>query len=108
MDITEKTKPVGEMVLLKKLVPTLDKKYGNILIPHSSDKNCSMGVAEIIDLGQEAKKQTNLNKGDYVLYDYYSAFGNYPVYVITKAQNLLVKLNKTEAENFTNNYIINK
>lgn len=108
MDITDKTKPVGQMVLLKKLVPTMDKKYGNILIPHTSDKNCSMGVAEIVDLGKEAQEQTALKKGDFVLYDYYSAYGNFPVYVLTKAQNLIVKLTKTEADNFASNYVINK
>ena len=108
MDISEKTKPVGDMVLLKKLVPTLDKKYGDIFIPHTVDKNASMGVAQVIDLGKQAKEQTALKKGDYVLYDYYSAFGNYPVYVITRAENLIAKLTKTEAEEYTNNYVINK
>ena len=107
MEINEKSKPVGEMVLLKKLVPTLDKKYGDIFIPHTSDKNCSMGVAEIVDLGKEAKEATGLNKGDFVLYDYYSTFGNYPEYVITKAENLIAKLTKTEADEYTNNHVIN-
>ena len=75
MDINEKTKPVGEIVLLKKLVPTLDKKYGDIFIPHTSDKNLQMGVAQIVDMGDKAKETTGLNIGDYVFYDYYSAFG---------------------------------
>lgn len=108
MEINEKTKPVGDIILLKKLVPTLDKKYGDIFIPHTSDKNNSMGVAEIVDMGEKAKEATGLNIGDFVLYDYYSAFGNYPRYVVTRAENILVKLTKEEANDYTNNYVINK
>ena len=108
MEINEKSKPVGEMVLLKKLVPTLDKKYGDIFIPHTSDKNCSMGVAEIVDMGDKAKQATGLNNGDFVLYDYYSVFSNNPEYVVTRAENLIVRLTKEEAENYTNNYVIDK
>ena len=108
MEINEKLKPVGDMVLLKKLVPTLDKKYGDIFIPHTIDKNASMGVAQIVDLGEQAKEQTALKKGDYIMYDYYSAFGNYPEYVITRAENLILKLTKAEAEHYANSYLINK
>ena len=108
MEVNEKTKPVGDIVLLKKLVPTLDKKYGDIFIPHSSDKNCSMGVAEIVDMGDKAKQATGLNKGDYVLYDYYSVFGNNKDYVVTRAENLIARITKEEADNYTKNYVINK
>jgi co-chaperonin GroES (HSP10) len=108
MDINEKTKPVGEIVLLKKLVPTLDKKYGDIFIPHTSDKNLSMGVAQIVDMGDKAKETTGLNIGDYVFYDYYSAFGNYPEYVVTKAENLIARLTEEEAKYYANNHLINK
>lgn len=108
MEINKTTKPVGDVVLLKKLVPTLDKKYGDIFIPHSSDKNCSMGVAEIVDMGDKAKQATGLNIGDFVLYDYYSAFGNYPEYVVTRGENILARITKDEANNYTNNYVINK
>lgn len=108
MEINANTKPVGDIVLLKKLVPTLDKKYGDIFIPHTSDKNCSMGVAEIVNMGDKAKQATGLNIGDLVLYDYYSVFENYPVYVVTRAENLIAKLTEEEANNYTNNYVINK
>lgn len=108
MEINEKTKPVGDIVLLKKLVPTMDKKYGDIFIPHTSDKNCSMGVAEIVNMGDKAKQATGLNNGDFVLYDYYSVFGNHPVYVVTRAENLIARLTKEEANSYTNNYVINK
>lgn len=108
MEINEKTKPVGDILLLKKLVPTLDKKYGDIFIPHTSNKNNSMGVAEIVDMGDKAKQATGLNNGDFVLYDYYSAFGNYPEYIVTRAENIIARITKEEADDYTNNYIINK
>ena len=108
MEVNAKTKPVGDIVLLKKLVPTLDKKYGDIFIPHTANKNYSMGVAEIIDMGDKAKQATNLNIGDYVLYDYYAVFGNNKDYVVIRAENLIARLTKDEANNYTNNYVINK
>lgn len=108
MEVNIKTKPVGDIVLLRKLVPTLDKKYGDIFIPHSSDKNYSMGVAEIVDMGAKAKEATGLNNGDFVLYDYYSVFGNNRDYVVTRAENLIARITKEEADNYTNNYVINK
>lgn len=106
MEIKENYKPLGDIVLLEKLVKTMDKKYGNILIPHTTDKNYSMGVAKVIDLGREAKEQTNLNIGDYVLYDYYSVFGNNPIYVITKAENIILQLTEEQANNYKNNFVI--
>lgn len=48
-------KVLGTKVLLKKCVKTLNKKYGNIILPHDVDKNSSLGVAIIEDLGSEAK-----------------------------------------------------
>lgn len=99
--------PIGQKILLKKLVKTLDKKYGNIFIPHSVEKNQSMGIAEVIDLGNEAKKETNLKSGDFVLYDYYSVYENNSVYVITNAENIILYLTKDEAEYYINNCVIN-
>lgn len=99
-------KVLGTKVLLKKCVKTLNKKYGNIILPHDVDKNSSLGVAIIGDLGSEAKKQTQLNVGDYVLYDYYSVFENNDVYVITNAENIIVRLTKEEADNYINNYVL--
>ena len=98
--------PIGNKVILKKLVKTLDKRYGDIIIPHSVDKNLSLGVAEIIDLGSKAKKEINLSPGDYVLYDYYSVYEDNPIYVITNAENIIVVLTKDEALNYANNYVI--
>jgi hypothetical protein len=101
----ENTVPVGTRVLLKKLVNTLDKKYGNIILPHSHAKNCSLGVAQVIRLGEEAKR-TGLSENDYVLYDYYSVFSNMPDYVLTNAENIILQITEEEAEHYKNNYVI--
>lgn len=99
-------KVLGTKVLLKKCVKTLHKKYGNIILPHDTDKNNSLGIAIVQDLGIEAKNQTGLIQGDYVLYDYYSVFENNDVYVITNSENIIVKLTKQEADNYINNYVL--
>ena len=101
-----KMTPIGNKVLLKKLVKKLDKKYGDIIIPHSVGQNCSLGVAEILDLGNKAKEETNLSIGNYVLYDYYSVYEDKPIYVITNAENIIVVLTKEEADNYVKNNVI--
>lgn len=106
MDINENFIPIGDKVLLKKLVQTMDKKYGDILVPHDVDKNCSMGIAQVVNLGKQAKQQLCININDYVLYDYYSVYENNPIYVITKAENIIVQLTKEQANDYMKNYVI--
>lgn len=98
-------KPLSDLVLLKKLVKTLDKKYGDIFIPQSVSKNASLGVAQVIDLGNKAK-ELGINVNDYVLYDYYSVFENNPEYVLTKVENIILKITDTEKDNYINNCVI--
>lgn len=100
-------KPCGDKVLLKKLVNTLNKKYGDILIPQDVGKNMSFGVAEVMDLGtSESIKDSGLKIGDYVLYDFYSVFNDNPEYVITKIENIILQINEEEAIKYKNNYNI--
>lgn len=99
-------KPIGELVVLKKLVKTLDKKYGDIFIPQSQDKNASMGLGQVVDLGEKAKEY-GLNINDYVLYDYFSVFENNPDYVLTKCENIILVIDENEKNNYINNYVIN-
>lgn len=90
---------------MKKFVKTLCKKYGNIILPHDTGKNESLGIAKVEDLGAEAQN-IGLNIGDYVLYDYYSAYGNNDVYIITNCENIFLKLTEDEKDNYINNYVI--
>ncbi len=105
MSYSETMKPLGDKVLLKKLVPTLDKKYGDILLPQSNNKNGSLGVAQVIDLGSDAEKM-GLKKNDYVLYDYFSVYHNNQEFVITRVENVFLSLTEEEANDYANNYVI--
>ena len=100
-------KPCGDKVLLKKLINTLNKKYGDILIPQDVGKNMSFGVAEVIDLGSsESIKDSGLNIGDFVLYDYYSVYNDNKEYVITKIENIILQLTREEAIKYQTGYNI--
>lgn len=99
-------KVVGDKILLKKCVKIMHKKYGNIILPHDVNKNSSLCVATVYKLGAQAEKNTKLNIGDYVLYDYYSAYENNDVYVITNSENVIVRLTQQEANNYINNYVL--
>ena len=100
------TIPGKNIVLLKKLVCKLDKKYGNIILPHTYAKNASLGVAQVVKLGITAKEETGLNEGDYVLYDYYSVFQDTDDYVITKFENIILQLTYDEAQEYASSYVI--
>ena len=104
-NIYEVAKPVGDTVVLKKLVPTLDKRYGNIILPHSINKNESMGVAKVIDMGKKAY-ETGLKKDDYVLYDYYSVYENKMDYVITRVENIILIIDEEQAKEIVNSHVI--
>lgn len=100
-------KPCGDKVLLKKLINTLNKKYGDILIPQDVGKNMSFGVAKVIDLGtSESIQDSGLKIGDYVLYDFYSVFNDNPEYVITKIENIILQITEKEAIKYQNSYNI--
>jgi co-chaperonin GroES (HSP10) len=99
--------PIGNKVLLRKLIPTLDKRYGNILLPQSYAKNASLGIAEIINFGNGPEvKESGLNIGDYVLYDYYSVFQNNKDYVITNMENIILRITAEEAESYLERYVL--
>ena len=66
--------PVGKMVLLKKLKSTLVK------------------------LGNKITNEDGINVDDYVMYDYYSVFEDGPEYVITRSENIFMKVTEEEAK----------
>ena len=105
MVYSDTMKPLGDKVLLKKLVCTLDKRYGNIVLPQSFAKNASFGVAQVISMGPDTK-ESGLEINDYVLYDYYSVYHNNNDIVLTKIENVILKITKEEADNYINNYVI--
>lgn len=90
--------PVGNMVLLKKLKPTLERHYGDIVVPYITNKNTAIGVAKIVKLGNKITNEDGINVDDYVMYDYYSVFEDGPEYVITRSENIFMKVTEEEAK----------
>ena len=90
--------PVGKIVLLKKLKPTLERHYGDIVVPYITNKNTAIGVAKIVKLGNKITNEDGINVDDYVMYDYYSVFEDGPEYVITRSENIFMKVTEEEAK----------
>lgn len=97
----------GTKVLLKKLVHTLDKKYGNIILPQTVEQNNSLGIAQIVKLGtHKSIQESGLTEGDFVLYDYYSVFENNKELVLTNVENIILCITKEEADTYLESYVI--
>ena len=93
--------PVGEYVLLKKLVQDSVRKVDGIYIPESKEYlNAKLGCGQILELRKEVAEEYGVKEGDYVLYDYYSVHGDHDDTVITAAENLIIKLSEEEAKRF--------
>lgn len=94
----ESVNPVGKMVLLRKLKASLERHYGDIIVPYLKNKNSAIGVAQIVKLGNKITEEDGIHENDYVMYDYYSVFEDGPEYVITRSENIFMKVTKEEAE----------
>jgi co-chaperonin GroES (HSP10) len=96
-------KTVGDKILIEKLQKNDLRCIDGIYVPESkSYKNCKIGVGKILDLGDGAKEKYSLNVGDYVLYDYYSAHGDWKETIITDGENIILQLTEQEASEFLN------
>lgn len=93
--------PVGKMILIKKFKPTRERHYGLIVVPHIKDKNTEIGVAIVEKLGSRMSSTDGIAVGDYIMYDYYSAFEDGNEYVIINSENAIMRLTKEEAEEIT-------
>lgn len=97
---------VHECILIEKLnEETLRKSHGLYIPETAKFKNNKIGVGKIINIGSSAKSETNLNENDYVLYDYYSVFNDFGKFVITKYENIIMKMEENEAYKFLNGEI---
>lgn len=90
--------PIGKMVLLKKIKPGLERHYGDIIVPYIKNKNTAIGVAKVVKLGNRITNEDGISVDDYVMYDYYSVFEDGPEYVITKSENIFMKVTEKEAK----------
>jgi hypothetical protein len=59
-------------------------------------------------MGNSAEvKESGLKIGDYVLYDYYSVYHNNKDFVLTKAENIILRITPEEAESYLERYVLN-
>ena len=78
-----------------------EHKAGDIIIPDSKKyANNKIGVGKVLELGRTAKNETKLAEGDYVLYDYYSAYNDTSQNILTKYENIILQLSEEEAYKF--------
>lgn len=96
-------KPIGDKILIEKMKNDGPKCVDGIYVPESKNyKNCKIGIGRIVDIGDGAKKKYSLDIGDYVLYDYYSAHGDWEKNIITDGENIILQLTEKEAHKFLN------
>ena len=96
--------PIGEKVLIKKMMNKDLETVGGIFIPETSKyKNSKIGVGKIVDIGDDAVEKYAVKKDDYVLYDYFSAYGDYKQFIITNAENILLVLSEDEVNAYLKN-----
>jgi len=89
-------KPVGDIVVLEKLEGVKDRKVGGILVPNYKELGFGLTKAKVVNFGDDVK---GVEVGDIVYYDTYSQY--YPTYpiTVTKAYNLVYKLDESNETN---------
>ena len=96
----DELKVVGPYVLIEKIMNE-EHKDGDIIIPDSKKyANNKIGIGKVLELGRTAKDETKLVEGDYVLYDYYSAYDDTSQNILTNCENIILQLSKEEAYKF--------
>lgn len=96
-----KIKPIGCCILIEKMNEADLRKSHGLYVPESSNfKNNKIGIGKIIDISKKAKDELKIDINDYVLYDYFSVFDDKGKYVLTKYENIIMKLDEDEANRF--------
>lgn len=96
----DELKVIGPYILIEKIVNE-EHRVGDIIIPDSKKyANNKIGVGKVLELGRTAKNETKLTEGDYVLYDYYSAYNDTSQNILTKYENIILQLSEEEAYKF--------
>lgn len=99
-------KVVCSCVLIEKMEND-EHKVGDIIIPDSKQyANNKIGVGKLLELGEVAKKELQLSEGDYVLYDYYSAYDDSGKNILTKYDNIIMQMTESEANDFMNGTLV--
>ena len=96
-------KPVGNCVLIEKMTENELRKSHGLFIPQVKKlENNKIGVGKVLDLSKTAEEKTGVKPGDYVLYDYYSAFNDQSINILTNYENIIMIVSKKEADEFLN------
>ena len=96
-------KPIGNCILIKKLNEAGLRKSHGLYIPEVKKfENNKIGVGKVLDLSKTSSEKTGIKKGDFVLYDYYSAFDDNSINILTNYENVFMVLTKDEANAFLN------
>lgn len=97
---------IGPYILIERF-ENEEHKIGDIIIPDSKEyANDKMGVGRIVEIGNKAKLESNLDVGDYVLFDYYSIFCENRKHVIINYENIFMQMNKEESIKFLNGSLL--
>lgn len=93
----------GEYVLIKKAKPADVTEIDGVYVPSFTPKkhlNERIGAGQILDVGGEVTEKYGVKAGDFVLYDYYSANGDWEETIFTKAENLIMLLTEDDLKDF--------
>lgn len=102
----ERLDVVGPHILVQRF-ENEEHKAGDIIIPDSKKyANNKIGVGKILEIGKKAQEETKLNVGDYILFDFYSAFHKSKINVIISFENVMLQLNEVEAKEFLNGSLL--
>ena len=84
-------KAVDDKIVILKLENCKERMYGDIIVPLFVEENMKMTKGKILSIGPNANIY-NLNVGDVVMYDTFSVFDNSDEVVITKAENVIIRV----------------
>ena len=83
-------KAVYDKVIIEKYVES-ERIVDGIVIPMTFNLNTKLQKGKILSVGPEVKKY-NIKEGDYVLYDKLSAYDDTKDIIVTKVENVILKI----------------
>ena len=84
-------KAVDDKIVILKLENCKERMYGDIIVPLFAEENMKMTKGKILSIGSDASIY-NLNVDDVVMYDTMSVYDNTDEVVITKAENVIIRV----------------
>jgi co-chaperonin GroES (HSP10) len=82
----------GERVVIKRIDINHERKFGDIIIPDSTDKGYRAAKGVVISIGPDIESSEGIKVGDTILYDEYSVFYDVSPIVITNYENIICRV----------------